>query len=43
MHPSEEKNTNELTVSICENFMTFFPLNMIPWYSKHILFNGEGA
>ena len=32
-----------LTVSICENFRTFPPLSMNPWYSEYILLNGEGA
>ena len=32
-----------LTASICENFRTFFPLNMIPWYPKQILLHCEEA
>ena len=30
-------------ISICENFGPFFPLKMIPWYSKRIFCHCEGA
>ena len=32
-----------LTASICENFKTFNPLNMIHWYPKQILLHCEEA
>ena len=32
-----------LTISICENFGLFFPLKMIPWYSKRFFCHCEGA
>ena len=34
---------SSLTETICENFRTFFQLNMIPWYPKQILLHCEEA
>ena len=34
---------SSLTASICENFRTFYPLNMIHWYPKQILLHCEEA
>ena len=34
---------SSLTASICENFRTFYPLNMVHWYPKQILLHCEEA
>ena len=34
---------SSLTASICENFRTFYPLNMIHWHPKQILLHCEEA